>query len=219
LDLGTFEIDALGQRWARDLGSDDYNLPGYFEKQSETGRRWNYYRMISSSHSVIMLDGKQQAWAGTAKVVDHLEGGERPYVVIDLTSAYPAATAAMRGLAMVGGRKAVLVQDEMMLPKPTDVAWAMTTDAAIAADGATAVLKIGDKTLTARILSPAGAAFTVESAEQKPPEKTNKGVSRLMVNLKQQSGNVRVAVLLSPVWPEGKEVKTAEVKPLKEWKK
>src|SRR6185295_7886257 len=30
LDLGTFVLDALGQRWAVDLGPDDYDLPGYF---------------------------------------------------------------------------------------------------------------------------------------------------------------------------------------------
>jgi len=33
LDLGTFVLDALGQRWALDLGSDDYNLPGYFGRE------------------------------------------------------------------------------------------------------------------------------------------------------------------------------------------
>ncbi len=30
LDLGSFVLDALGQRWAVDLGGDDYNLPDYF---------------------------------------------------------------------------------------------------------------------------------------------------------------------------------------------
>ncbi len=30
LDLGTFVLEALGQRWFVDLGADDYNLPGYF---------------------------------------------------------------------------------------------------------------------------------------------------------------------------------------------
>jgi len=31
LDLGSFELDALGVRWVRDLGSDNYNLPGYWD--------------------------------------------------------------------------------------------------------------------------------------------------------------------------------------------
>ena len=31
LDIGTFVLDALGERWAIDLGADDYNLPRYFD--------------------------------------------------------------------------------------------------------------------------------------------------------------------------------------------
>ncbi|KPL24380.1 MAG: hypothetical protein AMJ75_03890, partial [Phycisphaerae bacterium SM1_79] len=64
---------------------------------------------------------------------------------------------------------------------------------------------------------PAGAEFAAESAEQKPPQKTNKGVKRLVVRLSEAKGNVRVAVLLSPAWKEGNVVKTAEVIPLEEW--
>ena len=30
LDLGSFVLDAFGQRWAEDLGPEDYGLPGYF---------------------------------------------------------------------------------------------------------------------------------------------------------------------------------------------
>src|SRR5262249_44702003 len=30
LDLGTFVLDAMGSRWAVDLGADNYNLPGYW---------------------------------------------------------------------------------------------------------------------------------------------------------------------------------------------
>ncbi|MBI3920212.1 MAG: DUF4962 domain-containing protein, partial [Armatimonadetes bacterium] len=45
LDLGSFVLDALGVRWAVDLGADNYNLPGYFGRQ-----RWTYYRMRAESH-------------------------------------------------------------------------------------------------------------------------------------------------------------------------
>lgn len=38
LDLGTFVMDALGVRWACDLGSDAYTLPGYFDN-GPAGRR------------------------------------------------------------------------------------------------------------------------------------------------------------------------------------
>ena len=59
LDLGNFELDALGVRWARDLGSDNYNLPGYWEAK-RGGQRWSYYRLNSASHNVPMLGGQSQ---------------------------------------------------------------------------------------------------------------------------------------------------------------
>jgi len=51
LDLGTFILDALGTRWALDLGADNYNMPGYFGKQ-----RWTYYRMRAESHNTLVLN-------------------------------------------------------------------------------------------------------------------------------------------------------------------
>jgi hypothetical protein len=218
LDLGQFELDALGQRWARDLGSDDYNLPGYWDGK-QGGQRWRYYRLGSFSHNVVLLDGRQQLVAGKAKLTK-FHSGAAPCGVLDLTSAYgQAVKSARRGVMLTGQRRAVLVQDEIELNDKHDVAWGMTTDAAIAADGATARLKLGGQELVARIISPAGATFDVASAEQKPPEKTNKGVSRLTVRLADQTGLLRLAVLLSPVWPEKAELKTAEPAPLDEWGK
>ncbi|MFB3892553.1 MAG: heparinase II/III family protein [Phycisphaerae bacterium] len=230
LDLGTFELDALGQRWARDLGSDDYNLPGYWDGNKDDGRRWTYYRLGSFSHNVVTLDGRQQLVDGKARMT-HFQaggnnaGGDRPCAVVDLTSAYaPRATKALRGLALVAGRKAVLVQDELTLApaegaKDVQVTWGMTTDAEIALDGATAVLTLGGKKLTARILRPAGAKFNSGSCEQQPPQKANKGIRRLEIAIRQGKRNLTIAVLLSPAWPAEKPHETADVKPLEQWGK
>jgi hypothetical protein len=112
----------------------------------------------------------------------------------------------------------VLVQDEFEIEKPCEVTWAMTTDAEISADKEGAArLTLNGKELIARVLSPNGAAFTVESAERKPPEKTNKGVRRLIVRLPNAKDSVRVAVLLSPVWKDGRAVSSAELHPLAQW--
>ena len=78
----------------------------------------------------------------------------------------------------------------------------MTTDATLTVEGNIAHLKLKSAALTARVLFPSGATFKVESAEQEPPQKPNKGVKRLMVRLPAQSGLVRVVVLLSPEWPD-----------------
>jgi hypothetical protein len=217
LDLGNFELDALGVRWARDLGSDNYNLPGYWDKKRR-GKRWSYYRLRSASHNVPMLGRKDQNEFAKAKFISYETKKSSAFVLVDLTSAYEQfAQKATRGVAMVGNRRAVLVQDEFETRTPCEVLWAMTTDAEIYQDKVTiAELRLKGKRLIARVLSPAGAGFVVESAEQKSPEKPNTGVKRLIVRLPDVKGNVRMAILLSPVWKDG-TVMTAKLKPLAEW--
>jgi hypothetical protein len=218
LDLGNFELDALGVRWARDLGSDNYNLPGYWDKKRR-GKRWSYYRLRSASHNVPMLGRKDQNEFAKAKFISYETKKSSAFVLVDLTSAYEQfAQKVTRGVAMVGNRRAVLVQDEFETRTPCEVLWGMTTDAEIAIDEKTmALLTIDGKQLIAQVLSPTGAEFTVESAEQKPPEKPNTGVKRLVVRLQQAKGSVRVAILLSPLWEANNFVKNAQLKPLTEW--
>lgn len=210
LDLGSFEFDLLGQRWARDLGSDDYDLPGYFSG-GEHGKRWSYYRLVSHSHSVPLLDRRDQAVAGTATITA-FAGGDVPHAIVDFSSAYPAASRARRGLALVDGRQALLIQDEFELPEAHQLTWAMTTDAGITLDGRRAVLALGGKTIEARLLGADGAVFAIESAERPAPEKANAGVQRLLVVLPPQTGSVRLAVLLGPA-----EVAEPPLQPLDRW--
>ncbi|MBE7558502.1 heparinase II/III family protein [bacterium] len=213
LDLGNFELDALGARWARDLGADDYNLPAYFGN-----RRWSYYRLNSQSHNVPLLDGRNQHLDGKASITRFDSKEDRAFAILDLSSAYvEGASRVLRGVALIEGRRAALIQDEFRLARPCEVAWGMTTDASIQPSGATAVLKQNGRQLTARILSPAGASWSVESAEQAPPQAANKGVSRLIVRFSRPAGDVRVAVLLSPQWEDGETVERVPVKPLADW--
>ncbi|MFC1763069.1 hypothetical protein ACFL6U_13430 [Planctomycetota bacterium] len=92
------------------------------------------------------------------------------------------------------------------------------TDAAIEIEKPdVARLHLKGRELIARVLSPSGANFTVESAEQPPPQKSNKGVSRLVVRLPKAKGDTRIAVLLSPEWQDGVSLRKMPVKPLEEW--
>jgi len=218
LDLGNFELDALGVRWVCDLGSDNYNLPGYWDGK-RGGRRWNYYRLNSKSHSVPLLGGEDQDPMATSKFIKFESKKSSAFALIDLTSAYEKfAKKVTRGLAMLDGREAVLVQDEFEIEKPCELVWAMTTDAEISLEKEwIARLTINGKELVAQVLSPSNAAFTVESAEQKPPEKTNKGVKRLTLRMADAKDNIRVAILLAPVWKDGRHVSSARLKPLAEW--
>ena len=216
LDLGTFELDALGVRWARDLGADDYNLPDYWGRDPKA-TRWTYYRLSSFSHSVPLIGGRQQDVYADAVVEDFRSNLSEAHVIIDLSTAYiDGASSVRRGVKMLGGRRAVLVQDEFTLTAPAIISWAMTTDTNITLNGDSATLMLNGKILDARIITPADAVFSVESAERKPPEKRNTGVRRLLVRV-DAAGDERIAVLLSPRWPDGTVETSALVTPLSRW--
>jgi hypothetical protein len=197
LDLGTFVLDALGVRWACDLGSDNYNLPDYWDKGPDSAR-WTYYRLGSLSHNVPAIDGRLQNVHAKSTFLKVQTEGDGPFAVVDLTDAYKGqAESVTRGIHLL--------------------AWGLTTRAEITLDGTTAVLAHGGKTLTARILSPKGAVFSMEGTLEAPPQRPNPGVRRLMIRLKDQEGDVRVAVLLSPRWQDGRPKVVPELTPLAEW--
>ncbi|HLP72068.1 MAG TPA: heparinase II/III family protein [Bacteroidales bacterium] len=217
LDIGNFEFDALGERWVRDLGSDDYNLPGYFSTGT-TGKRWTYYRISSLSHNVPVLGGANQNIYATSHFISTSVDVAEPFGIIDLTEAYKDyASSAKRGVKVVDGKKSVIIQDEFTLSKACNVMSGITTDASITlVTSQKARLTLNGKTLTAKILDPPDASFTVSTAEQAPPQKTNAGVKRLEVLLAGRTGQVRMVLMLSPDW-SGESSYSAPVYPLASW--
>jgi len=129
LDIGSFVLDALGQRWALDLGKDDYSLSGYFEKYS--GQRWTYYRMRAEGHNTLVLNpssGPDQNPAATAKITRFESNANKKFAIADLTPAYGQTL--QRGIALLNG-DSVIVQDELFPSRPTQLWWFMHTSAEI----------------------------------------------------------------------------------------
>jgi hypothetical protein len=217
LDLGSFVLEALGERWAVDLGADNYNMPGYFGNQ-----RWTYYRLRAEGHNTLVFDpGKEpdQDPAAVARIVRFQPGTDTPSAIADLTAAYKSyATKVERGIAMPG-RRQVLVQDEIETKSPAEVWWFLHTPAEVETEGDTATLLLNGKRLKARLLSPQGAKFTVIDARPLPTspapamQNKNRGVHKLAIRLE---GVIRerIAVLLEP---GGGREGAPELRPLANW--
>jgi hypothetical protein len=208
LDLGSFVLDALGVRWALDLGPDSYQLPGYFGKQ-----RWSYYRTRTEGHNTLTIDGENQNLTARARLVAFLSTPQRAFAVADLTDAYkPKVSLALRGVALLG-RQHVLVQDELQAPRPVDVVWNFHTSAKVDLQGSKAVLSQGKVQIQVRILSPEGARFEVISANPPPPQRQQPDVSNMVIRLPKRTTNIRVSVLIDSVGAEF----TPPLEPLKKW--
>jgi hypothetical protein len=209
LDLGSFVLDALGQRWVVDLGGDDYNLPGYW-----SSKRWTYYRLKNEGHNTLVLDGGIQDPRAASRIVAFESTPQRSHAVADLSKAYaPAASSVRRGIALLG-RSRVLVQDEIECAAPCDADWFLHTPAEVSGEGARVVLSLGGEKLLAEILEPAGAKFTWEPAPAGPSGTANDGVTRLGIRL-DKILRARIAVLLTP-GGQGRDLPALE--PLSSWK-
>ena len=245
LDLGSFVLEGLGQRWAVDLGADDYNLPGYFG-----GKRFSYYRLRAEGHNTLLIDPDQkpdQDPRAAAKISRFASQPERAFAIADLTPAYAGrASRVQRGAALLSGlpgagpgegspqavsrsaqessnRRYVLVQDEIAADK-AEVWWFMHTPAAVTLgdDGRTATLELGGARLRVAIFVPAAARFEVRSASplssSPHPEgqRSNDGVRKLAIHLLQVT-DLRLVVGFIPLGGPADADWKPQIKPLADW--
>ena len=245
LDLGSFVLEGLGQRWAVDLGADDYNLPGYFG-----GKRFSYYRLRAEGHNTLLINPDQkpdQDPRATARISRFASQPERAFAIADLTLAYAKrASRVERGVALLSGpagagfeernpqsvprpvrepgkRRYVLVQDETAADK-AEVWWFMHTPAAVTlgGDGRTATLDLGGARLRVAIFVPAEARFEVRPASPLPssphPEgqRSNDGVRKLAIHLLHVT-DLRLAVGFIPLDGSCDADWKPEIKALADW--
>jgi len=200
-DLGTFVLEMLGERWAVDLGADNYNLPGYFDGRT---RRWHFYRNRAEGHNTLVInpdDGPDQVINGKAKVTHFAPKEATPVGFMDLTPAYAKhADRIHRAIALLD-RTVPAVQDEIALKRASDIWWFMHTPAkvSISSNGRQATLSLGEKRIVAHLADPEDAKFTVMDAAPLPSSPTvngqrvNKGVRKLAIHLEDfKSGQIFV---------------------------
>jgi hypothetical protein len=206
MDIGQFVMDADGVRWAEDLGMQDYNS---LESQGialwdrkQTGGRWTVFRLNTKSHSTLVVDGKDQLVEGRAPMVKVVPDGPMPRALVDLLPVYKGQLAAARRGVGLRADRSVLVQDEIRAADvKASVRWAMVTRAEVKADGAAATLTRDGKTLTLRVLEPAGASLKLYPTDPPPSKHDAPNPGTRMVGFEtplEPGAAARLAVWLVP---------------------
>jgi hypothetical protein len=220
LDAGDFVLDALGTRWAGELGSADYNSRNYFIGSDQGADRWKYYRKMTEGQNTLVIDKANQNAENTAPTVKFESSGTKQgsstvldvpkdstaYFTADLTGSYFKANSVKRGVRLLNGRRQVLIRDE--LDTSADVEWRMHTNATINIDTGsnTVSLDLDGKTMKVVLLNPpSGISITnakpvrYESDPTPPkPDQDNPGVSVLVIGI--PSGQNTLEVLFNPQW-------------------
>ncbi len=204
LDLGSFIVDALGERWIIDSGKESETYQAHRHKNP----RYAYYRVRAEGHNVPVLNpdkGPDQNPKAVAAFTRFESSPDQTVAVVDLTQAYrPHVSRATRTFELQA-RKRLVVTDEIAAEKPAELWWFLHTEAQVALGdgGRTATLTQKGKAFAVRLAEPVGAVFQIMACEPLPtspkPEKQadNRKRRKLALSLRGVQ-TTRIQVMLEP---------------------
>ena len=202
MDAGSFVLDADGVRWASDLGAQDYysvESKGWsLFNMKQDSDRWRVFRLNNFSHNTLTLGGKLHSVKADARILSFNANS----ATVNLTAIFGGQAGSVLRHFHVGDNRRVDIRDDIATASPgLTVRWQMVTHAKISVDQSTATLRQAGKSLTAKILSPAGANFEIASAQ--PPDdgvnQPNPNTQILVVNTAvPATGNLTLEIELQP---------------------
>ncbi|MCX7887318.1 MAG: heparinase II/III-family protein, partial [Verrucomicrobiae bacterium] len=206
LDLGSFIVDALGERWIIDSGTEGET----YQSHRHRNPRHAYYRVRAEGHNVPVLNpdqGPDQNPKAVATITGFESTPQQATAVVDLTEAYqPHVRRATRTFSLPQ-RKRLVVTDEIEPVKASELWWFLHTEADVALDATKriATLSRDGKQFIVRLEEPAMVAFEVMDCKPLPtspnPEKqaSNRGRRKLALHLNNVQ-SVRIQATLEPRW-------------------
>lgn len=224
LDAGSFVYEALGERWAIDLGGEAYNMHNYWIMDDIEKSRWGYYRSRAEGHNTVVINPglyADQSLESMAVITEFDSTDTVCKAEVDISEAYKNyASSAVRNAEFdkVTGR--LSLHDKISLVGMYDTYWFMHTKAnvEISDDKKTAVLTQNGKSVT--VTCDGMGSFAVMDAVPLPsspnpdnwPENMandgssrapthqdeNKGVKKLVIFLENASGKINFDVTLTP---------------------
>ena len=135
MDIGSFILDAAGERWAVDLGSQGYeSLESKGIKlwdKAQNGQRWEILRYNNRYHNTLAFDNELQLVEGDADIIHKSDNEDNMFAIADLTQVYiNKVKDVKRGIALQN-RSVVVVQDEVKTGASTTLRWSMLTPAKV----------------------------------------------------------------------------------------
>jgi hypothetical protein len=172
LDLGTFVLEMAGQRWASDLGADNYDMEGYLKN-----KRSEYLRSSTPGHNTLTLDDESQTPTASARV----KLNERQKTAaVDLTDAYPAAHRVIR-TASVDADGSATIDDDIRLDKSVSIVWHLHTTADVQLQRNTLVLRQKDRTVRVKLELPRDAQIKILEDKTRPPALPIEGMTDVRI--------------------------------------
>ncbi len=198
LDAGTFVIDAKGERWGIDLGSENYFLPNFFDSKVD-GDRWTYYRNTNKSHSTLVIGDDIQFPAGDSKIINFNDEINQPFGILDLSETYTNAQEVKRGYKLLNDDQ-IMIRDEITFDgKNKIVKWGMMTDANVELLGDKVVLTKNGKKFFLQAFANEEISFQFEAAKanhKEAKDNTGKSLIYIILNKNLEKDFVELSVIM-----------------------
>jgi len=171
MDIGSFVMDAGGQRWAMDFGSQDYNsleTAGVdLWNMSQTSERWDVFRYNNLAHSTLTVNNNYQVVKSYAAITGFSDKPDMLNAITDMTGAYNGQLKkSVRGIA-IAGNQYVIVRDEVETTgTEATIRWNLVTSATVTLTGNnTAELVKNGKKMTIKVAEPATVTLKTWSTD------------------------------------------------------
>jgi Heparinase II/III-like protein len=175
MDVGSFIMEAEGERWAMDFGMQDYNsleTAGVnLWNMAQNSQRWEVFRYNNFVHNTLTVNNQLQVVGGYAAITSWSDVPSMINAISDITSVYKGQLQkSVRGIAIIDNQY-VTVRDEIeTLASATVVRWNLLTSAEVSITGKnTAILTKNGKKLTILVKEP--ASITMKSWSTEPQHK------------------------------------------------
>lgn len=167
MDAGSFVFEALGVRWAQDLGMQEYYS---LEKENvrlwngdQDGQRWDVFRYNNFVHNTLTVNGKKHLVKGNVPILQTYTKDAKLGASLDMASLFGGdLKKATREVALIK-EQYLLVTDRLQAAgEPASVRWTMVTSATPKQiDAHTMELTKEGEKLHLIIDSPSAASFSV----------------------------------------------------------
>ena len=203
IDTGTFVYDILGERWAEDLGWEDYKIQNTYGYTAS-----DIYRMRAEGHNVLIINPSKDAGQKTkcfVPVESYASGEKSAFAYADLTELYQDAQSVKLGYYIGDNMQSVTARYEIDLNKTSEMYWFMHTKADINVDGNIAYLTKNGKTVTISFLAEnADASLSkmkaepLETSPQIPEQNKNAEYGKVAIKLT-GSGKITLTIKIAPL--------------------
>ncbi len=185
MDIGSFVLDASGERWSVDLGAEDYNKMeqrgiGLWNNKPGSDR-WRIFRYHNRAHSTLMVNDAEQVVSSQAPIAEFSPRPDNAYATVDLSETYAGQLKHAVRRFSLSTNQVVTIEDKLTGgSEPAKVRWGMTTPAELQLDDSNKgwLLQNG-KRLRMQVTAP--GSIKIESWPANPPpndfDAPNPGIS------------------------------------------